>query len=1087
MDSSRIARIALKVVMILTVLGLGGFLLPGDVSAGDIDQVLGVDQRVNYKDLVNYGPWDDRNYGLSLEDLQLLAPNEAEIKVAIPAFFRVEWRRHNPQIPKNSLTPYPRSAPEIFKILYGGLMVDGRIHTSPRSETEDRATFGSEIRIDEGAESAVAINLMDPSTVIAGFNTAFPHQRMVYSTDGGITWLFSTDLASSCCDPTVGWSSDGSVAYTASLLNCGFSGCGVAAYKSTDGGQTWAKIQDLTTGGCDKEFLQVDTYPTSPYKDSVYLTWHESNVMQFARMRPGQSSFDSKQTFSSDPVGIGSDIATDTAGNVYYVWPGTDTRKIWFKKSTDGGATWTDGAEIAATQASFDWPIPAMETRNAWIYVAADVDLSGGAYTDSVYVAWTDTTAPDTSTAADNHTQIHVAYSRDGGSTWTDVIPHETTDAAEVDRFNQWMDVDDNGDVHLVYYSTEAVRPDRTQVDLYYQVSQDGGQTWSTPQRVTTVTSPNISDSFEWGDYNGLDAIGAKVLPIWTDNRSETKLDSIDVYTADGQLCTPPTVAFTITPNPAQAGQTVSFDSTVSGGTQPYTYSWDFDGDGVADSSAADPTHVYSAYYNGPVRLTVTDAQPCGINVTHQMTVNAPSIRYSSTGTAFEVCGDGDVVVEPGEEWGIPITVENVGSQDGASVLADVSIQGAPAGVTLTQGTISFGTVPVAGTASGNFQFLIDSAYTPCGSTEIFDLGTITWTGGNGPGRTGIYTAPIGGGTGSVVRYTDGFEDPASWGGLNYGGTDKWSVTTGPGPHTAGEWQRTDTGLGGNNSLPDGGSGFWAVADSDTAGSGSSTSTILTSPVIDLTGVNLGPITLEVDLYFNYFSSGGSEHALVEVWDGSVWQAVADYSTADVNGHQSYDVTAYAAGNPGFRVRFSYQNAAYDWWYSVDNVQVISPVDPVCDNTTPCGLVAAFGVPSPVCAGTPVQFADLSTGAVTWSWDLDGDTVEDSTDQNPMYTYATAATYTPSLTVTDGGSGSDTATGTVVVIGATSTTPADLNSDSVADARDIMAWIAELGDGDGSAAADRCQAYATSDQADANGDTVIDAADLLAGLGVVFQ
>ncbi len=1082
-------RITRKLAIMATVwLVVGLFSATFPALAGEIDQTLGVDQRVDYKSLVQYGPWDDRNYGLTLEDLQFLGPNEAEIGGAIPAFFRVEWRKHNPQIPKNSPTPYPRSAPEIFKILYGGLMVDGRIQTSPRSENEDRANWGAEIKIDAGAESAIAINPGDPSKVIAGFNTSTPHQRMVYSTDGGITWLFSTDLASSCCDPTVGWSSDGSVAYTASLLNCGFSGCGVAAYRSTDGGQTWSKIQDLTTGGSDKEFLHVDTYPTSPYKDSVYLTWHESNVMQFARMRPGQTSFDPKQTFSSEASGIGSDIATDTAGNVYYVWPGTSTRKIWFKKSTDGGGTWAAGAEIATTQASFDWPIPAMESRRAWIYVAADVDLSGGPYTDSVYVAWTDTTAPDTTTPEDNHTQIHVAYSRDGGATWTEVIPHDTADANEVDRFNQWLDVDANGDVHLVYYSTEAVRPDRTQVDLYYQVSQDGGQTWSTPQRVTSVTSPNISDSFEWGDYNGLDAIGSKILPIWTDNRSGDRLDSIDVYTADGQLCTPPTVDFAISPNPAQAGQTVTFTSTVSGGTPPYTYAWDFDGDSVIDSTDANPIHVYTAYYDGPVRLTVTDSQPCGINVTHQMTVNAPSIRYLSTGTAFEVCGDGDDTVEPGEEWAVPVTVENVGNQDGNSVQADVTVAGAPAGVTLTQGTILFGTVPAAGTATGNFQFLIDAAYTPCGSTEDFDLGTISWTGGSGPGQAGIYTAPIGGGSGLVVRFSDGFEDEATWGGLGYGATDKWAVSTGPGAHTAGEWERTNTGLGGNNSLPDGGSGYWAVADSDTAGSGSQTSTILTSPVIDLSAVTLGPITLDVNLYFKYYSGGGNEHALVEVWDGATWQTVADYSTATVNGDQSYDVTTWAAGNPAFQVRFSYQDAAYDWWFSVDDVQVISPVDPVCDNTVSCGgLIAAFSVPSPVCAGSPVQFTDQSSGAVTWSWDLDGDTVEDSTAQNPTFTYASAGTYSPSLTVTDGGAGTDTATGTVVVIGSTSATPADLDGNALADARDLAAWLAELADGDGTAAADRCQGYATTDQADANADTVIDAADLLAGLALLFQ
>ena len=43
-------------------------------------------------------------------------------------------------------------------------------------------------------------------------------------------------------------------------------------------------------------------------------------------------------------------------------------------------------------------------------------------------------------------------------------------------------------------------------------------------------------------------------------------------------------------------------------------------------------------------------------------------------------------------------------------------------------------------------------------------------------------------------------------------------------------------------------------------------------------------------------------------------------SNATVQAHHSWDVTAYA--NQYFTVRFSYQNAAWDWWFAVDNVAV---------------------------------------------------------------------------------------------------------------------------------------------------------------------
>ena len=54
-----------------------------------------------------------------------------------------------------------------------------------------------------------------------------------------------------------------------------------------------------------------------------------------------------------------------------------------------------------------------------------------------------------------------------------------------------------------------------------------------------------------------------------------------------------------------------------------------------------------------------------------------------------------------------------------------------------------------------------------------------------------------------------------------------------------------------------------------------------------------------------------------------------------------------------------------------------------------------------------VQFTDLSTNAPTsWAWDFENDGTVDSTEQNPIYTYSTAGTYTVNLTVSNAG-GSD--------------------------------------------------------------------------------
>jgi len=487
-------------------------------DAPRIDQARGADQRVDYASLQRFGPWDDRNYALTRDDLRLLARNEAELADPIPAFFRVELRREFPDLPRTGIVQYPRAAVPLFQLRHKGLMRDGRIERV-EEEGEEAARVpvpvNGEVQLNEvnGAnEVTVEINPVDPQRAVASANVS-SGQETYYSTNGGESWTISGVLPSTCCDPSVGWSANGSVAYVTALS----SSLGVSFWRSFDSGQTWVDRVNVATGSNDKEFLHVDIAPSSPFRDNLYITWHRSNVMQFARSTNQGTSW-TTTSFPSAQRGIGSDITSDAAGNIYYFYGAFNERQIVMLKSTDGGTSFQPSFVVSATKASFDWPIPSMETRRAWIYASADADRSRGPFAGSVYVAWTDTTAPDSNNAAANHTQIHVAFSRDGGQTWQQSIPHETDDALTVDRFNQWLTVDRNGVVHVAYYDTRN-SPDRKEVDFYYSFSPDGGVTWNPPQRVSGETSANLTDGQEWGDYNGISVLNEKILTVWTDNR----------------------------------------------------------------------------------------------------------------------------------------------------------------------------------------------------------------------------------------------------------------------------------------------------------------------------------------------------------------------------------------------------------------------------------------------------------------------------------------------------------------------------------------------------------------------------------------
>ncbi len=72
---------------------------------------------------------------------------------------------------------------------------------------------------------------------------------------------------------------------------------------------------------------------------------------------------------------------------------------------------------------------------------------------------------------------------------------------------------------------------------------------------------------------------------------------------------------------------------------------------------------------------------------------------------------------------------------------------------------------------------------------------------------------------------------------------------------------------------------------------------------------------------------------------------------------------------------------------------------------------------SPITGYAPlsVQFTDLSQNAVSRSWDLDNDGVADSSNANPVYTYAAPGTYTASLTVSNA-KGTDSKTAIITVL-----------------------------------------------------------------------
>ncbi|MDX1999086.1 MAG: pre-peptidase C-terminal domain-containing protein [Thermoanaerobaculia bacterium] len=773
----------------LALLGLA-FVATPRASAQQIDQRLGVDSRVDYAAMMQLGPWDDRNYLLTKDDLAVLAPNEHELKAAIPVFFRVELRKSNPKMLREGVAQYARSAPEVFKMRYGGYLVNGKLYKTATIQdgvykivekngvTQEEFAINaltSDVKVTSptgAAESAVKISPVDANKVIAGSNGPGSGQIMWYSTNGGSSWTQAAALpqGGTCCDPTIDWSANGQYAYTSTLGGC-TNLCNIWVYRSSDGGVTWNDLATITPGDgrreltsagtSDKEFIHSDKFATSPRKDNIYLCWHDNNTMKFSRSTDFANTWSANLTMSSGAAqsGIGCDISSDKNGNVYYFWPATDGKTILMRKSTDGGATFASAVTVANTQDGYDFAIPAMETRRAFIYASTDVDLSAGAFANTIYAAWTDTTAPEnTTTPANNHARIQVAYSRDGGATWTIRTPHPTADANTVDRFHPWIGVAPDGKVYVMFYDTTRSAT-RVGVDVYYSVSSDGGNTWAAPTRMTTVLSPQIDDGFEWGDYNGLDVMGNQLIAIFTDNRNESgaAADSIDVYAAGitlggGPGNTTPSVTISAPTNGASftTGTSVTFTGTatdVEDGTLTAGLTWTSSINGTIGTGGSFSTSTLSVGTH-TITASATDTGGATGSASISITVNATA-GVLTNGVAVTGLA-GATGSQQFFTMAIPAGATNLSfTTSGGTGDADLYVRFGTPPTTTTSDCSSAG-----GTNAETCSFPAPST----GTYHVLVYGFATFSGAQ---IVGSYTAP--GGSVTVTFYSIGAEDGRIW------------------------------------------------------------------------------------------------------------------------------------------------------------------------------------------------------------------------------------------------------------------------------------------------------------------------------------
>ncbi len=406
-------------------------------------------------------------------------------------------------------------------------------------------------------ETTIAVDPRNPSILVAGaqdlrLKSVGEHRWHGYyrSTDGGQTWSSSLlpgypgdtsfqglssplHRSNATSDPVLAFDRLGNLYYAGLVFNISAAGPGgngpignsvafVAKY--INDGASYSNVT-LILGPlfADKPWIAVDN-TGGPSDGNVYLAF-DANLtatLPFATLLT--RSTDGGKTFSlpfytpSDHTGELPSVTVDSAGNVYVSSnafdpiTGANLNYIQVSKVISGGtslsqnvkavnpAYWvTSGSAIGATFRAFT--IPQIAADAIGVYLVFD-DLRLG------------------------NSSVFLTRSVDGGSSWT--APLMVNDVLTGQHFFPTIAVS-GGVVNVAWYDSR-LNPSSSlsSLDIYYSDSMDGGASFSSNVRVTSVSfdpgsvrrtdSPNYLAPF-MGDYTGIAATASNAYPLWTDNR----------------------------------------------------------------------------------------------------------------------------------------------------------------------------------------------------------------------------------------------------------------------------------------------------------------------------------------------------------------------------------------------------------------------------------------------------------------------------------------------------------------------------------------------------------------------------------------
>ncbi|HIC90299.1 MAG TPA: exo-alpha-sialidase, partial [Anaerolineae bacterium] len=258
----------------------------------------------------------------------------------------------------------------------------------------------------------------------------------------------------------------------------------------------------------------------------LYLVWgdwrQDGRSIFFARSTDGGATWSQNRNVTSgwgyryDPA-----IAIDGSGRLYVTWcEYGEASDIFVSTSSDDGDTWSDPVRVTDDT-----------TTNAYQYHPTIATLAAG----NAVVAWVD--------GRDNTFHIYAAATSDGGVTWS---PNRRVDdkASTNGTYAPTIATTPNGHVHIAWYDYR-----NGNADIYAASSNDAGLTWSTNVRVDDDLAISRQDSplllattdgtlwSIWRDWRASEHI--RMAASSDDGATWTSSTQVDDSTGDTDMASP--------------------------------------------------------------------------------------------------------------------------------------------------------------------------------------------------------------------------------------------------------------------------------------------------------------------------------------------------------------------------------------------------------------------------------------------------------------------------------------------------------------------------------------------------------------------